>query len=175
MRTRVMLSFLILMAMGAAAVDAPLVAQEKKDYLSDVEADKIRDAQTPSLRVKLFISFADDRLKKFQYEIGKTTAESRHSDTLNGLLNAYSGCVDDAADTINLATEKQQDVHDAVKEMQTKGKEFLETLEKISKDGRDLDLYKDTLDDAIEGTRDALKDADKAAKQSSPPPVRRKP
>lgn len=175
MRTRVTLRFLLLIAMGAAAGDARLIAQDKKDYLSDVEADKIRDAQTPSLRIKLFISFAEDRLKKFQYELGKTTAESRRSDTLNGLLNAYSGCVDDAADVINLGTEKQQDVRDAVKEMQTKGKEFLERLEKISKDGRDLDLYRDTLDDAIEGTRDALKDADKAAKQSSPPPVRRKP
>jgi hypothetical protein len=35
-------------------------------------------------------------------------------------------------------------------------------------------MYKDTLEDAIEGTKDALADADKASKDMLPPPVRRK-
>ncbi len=39
-------------------------AQTQKDYLSSVEADKIRDAETTNDRIKLFLSFADDRLKK---------------------------------------------------------------------------------------------------------------
>ena len=175
MRTRARALFLpvVLMAMMAGATSAR--SQEKKDYLSEAEADKIRDAETPAQRIKLFISFAADRLKKFQYELGRATAEQHRSETLNGLLNAYSGCVDDAADLVSLATEKQADIRDAVKEMQTKGKEFLETLEKISKDRPELDVYKETLEDAIEGTRDALKDAEKAAKEAAPPPVRRKP
>ncbi len=172
-RARALFLPLFLMALMAGATSAP--SQEKKDYLSEAEADKIRDAETPSQRIKLFISFAADRLKKFQYELGRTTPEQHRSETLNGLLNAYSGCVDDAADLVNLAAEKQADIRDAVKEMQTRDKEFLETLEKISKDGPELDVYKETLDDAIEGTRDALKDAEKAAKEAASPPVRRKP
>jgi hypothetical protein len=35
-------------------------------------------------------------------------------------------------------------------------------------------VYRENLDDAIEGTQDALKDAEKAKKNVAPPPVRRK-
>ncbi len=58
--------------------------------------------------------------------------------------------------------------------MQAKAKEFLTYLEELAKNGPELNSYKITLDDAIEATRDALKDADKAAKEIAPPPVRRK-
>jgi hypothetical protein len=47
-------------------------------------------------------------------------------------------------------------------------------LNKILAAGTEMDIYKDNLDDAIEGTRDALKDAEKAKKSVAPPPVRRK-
>jgi len=61
-----------------------------------------------------------------------------------------------------------------LKLMETKEKEFLETLQKYDKDGPELDAYRDTLEDAIDGTKDALSDADEALKQMLPPPVRRK-
>lgn len=149
--------------------------QGKKEYLSEAEADKIRDAETISDRIKLFVSFADDRLKKFQYEVERTTPERHRGDTLNGLLNAYIGCLDDAADLITLAKERQQDIRPGLKEMQSKGKQFLEILDKYEKDGRELETYKENLEDAIEGTKDAVADAEKAQKELSPPPIRRKP
>ena len=94
----------------------------QKDYLTSVEADKIRDAENnTNERIRLFLSFADDRLKKFQYEL-EHPSTNRHTDMLNSLLNAYVGCVDDA----------------------------------------------------IEGTRDAMNDAEKAKKKVAPPPIRRK-
>jgi len=40
--------------------------------------------------------------------------------------------------------------------MAGKTKEFLQILEKLSADGVEVDTYKDNLDDAIEGTRDAM-------------------
>jgi hypothetical protein len=173
---------LFLLALGAmlasaATVVAPRAAaqQEKKDYLTDSEADKIRDAMLPPDRIKLFISFADDRLKKFQYELARTTPEGRRSEILNSLLNAYAGCMDDAADQIALAREKQIDIRGPLKTMQSKGKEFLETLQRLDKGGPEYDIYKETLQDAIEGTKDALADADAAAKELTPAPVRRKP
>ncbi len=150
--------------------------RQKKDYLSDLEADKIRDAESPSERIKLFVSFAADRLKKFQYELSRTAPELNRAEMLNSLMNAYAGCIDDAADLVDLNVEKQTDIRDALKDFQTKGKEFLATLEKLSKDGPQLDTYKETLQDAIEGTRDALKDVDEASKKLAPPPSsRRKP
>ena len=148
-------------------------AQQQKDYLSAVEADKIRDAETVNERIKLFLNFADDRLKKFQYEL-EHPSSNRHGDMLNSLLNAYVGCVDDAADLIQLGLEKQDNIRQGIDLMTSRTKEFLVVLEKLSTDGPERDLYKDNLDDAIEGTRDAMNDAEKAKKKVAPPPIRRK-
>ena len=160
--------FIILLCMASA--NAQTV---KKDYLSDYEADKIRDAETPNERIKLFVQFADERLKKFQYELDHPSA-SRHSEMLNYLMNSYIGCVDDASDLIQEGIEKQQNVRAGVDLMANKAKEFLETLKKISADAKEIDIYKLNLDDAIEGTQDAINDAEKAKKSVAPPPTRRK-
>lgn len=149
-------------------------ALQKKEYLTESEADKIRDAETPSERIRLFIAFADDRLKKFQYELTRKVAERRRSEILNGLLNGYVGCVDDAADQIAVAREKQADIRAALKLMKSKSLEFLDLLDKIDRRGPEFEMYKDTLEDAVEGTKDALSDIEKAEKEMAPPPVRRK-
>ena len=145
----------------------------QKDYLTNLEADKIRDAETVNDRIKLFLSFAEDRLKKFQYEL-EHPSSNRHSDMLNSLLNAYVGCVDDAADLIQLGIEKQDNIRVGVDLMASRTKEFLVILEKLAAGGAEIEIYKENLDDAIEGTRDAMADAEKAKKKVAPPPVRRK-
>jgi hypothetical protein len=66
----------LLMASSGAARDRSS-QDPQKDYLSETEADKIRDAVTPPERIKLYISFADDRLKKFQYELTRTVRTAR--------------------------------------------------------------------------------------------------
>jgi len=148
--------------------------QQQKDYLSSVEADKIRDAENNNNeRIRLFLSFAEDRLKKFQYEL-EHPSTNRHADMLNSLLNAYVGCVDDAADLIQLGIEKQDNIRKGVELMSVRTKEFLVILEKLSAEGAEREIYRDNLDDAIEGTRDAMNDAEKAKKKVAPPPVRRK-
>jgi hypothetical protein len=146
---------------------------EQKDYLSPMESDKIRDAETTNDRLKLFVTFADDRLKKFQYELQHPSA-NRHGEMLNGLMNGYVGCLDDAADLMQLGIEKQENIRSGIDLINTKAKEFLEALNKIAADKVDIDIYKDNLDDAIEGTKDAITDSDKAKKSVAPPPVRRK-
>lgn len=153
----------------------PAIAQRQRpDYLSDAEADQIRYADTPAQRIKLYVSFADDRLKKFDYELNRKVPEARRSEILNSLLNGYSGCVDDGSDQIDLAKEKQADIHDALKLMETKYKAFLDQLEMYNKGGPEIDTYRDTLEDAIDGTKDALSDVQDAEKHMLPAPVRRK-
>lgn len=166
-------STIFTMAMSARPISARTPTPQKKEYLSDEEADKIRNADSPNMRVKLYLTYAADRLKKFQYELDRTMPQSRRGETLNGLLNAYSGCIDDGADVISLAVEKQQDIRAGIKEMQSKGKEYLATLEKIQQKGTDLESYKETLEDAMDGTKDAISDAAKSEKEMAPPPVRR--
>ncbi|GAC1618320.1 MAG: hypothetical protein NVS9B13_06090 [Candidatus Acidiferrum sp.] len=158
---------------GLGTIGPSGVAAQQKDYLSTLEADKIRDAETTNERVKLFLSFADDRLKKFQYELAHPSA-SAHFEILNSLMNAYVGCVDDAADLIQLAIQKQENVRQGIDLIASRTKDFLAVLQKYSTEGPELELYKETLDDAMEGTKDAMSDAESAKKKVAPPPVRRK-
>ena len=163
-----------LATIAAAAWPLRTSAQRpEKDYLSDVEADKIRDAETTNDRIKLFLTFAEDRLKKFQYEL-EHPSPNKHHEMLNYLMNSYGGCVDDAADLIQLGLEKQDNIRQGVDLMATKTKEFLVILQKYQAEGPEKEIYKDNLDDAIEGTQDAMNDAEKAKKKAAPPPVRRK-
>ena len=161
---------IFVIATGFLAI--PLRAAQK-DYLSSLESDKIRDAEGTNERIKLFLTFADDRLKKFQYEL-QHPSSNKHPEMLNALMNAYVGCVDDAADLVQLGIQKQENIRAGIDLMAGKTKEFLQALEKLSADGIEVDIYKDNLDDAIEGTRDAMNDAEKAKKAVAPPPMRRK-
>jgi len=165
---------ILLVVSFAGVLGASVPAQvPEKDYLTNIEADKIRDAETPNERIKLFIMFADDRIRKFQYEL-EHPSQNNHGQQLNYLMNSYIGCVDDAADLVQLGIEKQQNVRAGVDLMAEKAKEYLEILNKIKTNGKEIDVYKENLDDAIEGTQDALNDAEKAKKSVAPPPVRRK-
>jgi hypothetical protein len=145
----------------------------EKDYLSSVEAGKIRDAESTNDRVKLFVTFAEDRLTKFKYEL-EHPSPTRHADMLNYLMNSYIGCIDDAADLIQLGLEKQENIRQSVDLMAAKSPDFLATLKKYQTNGPELEIYKDNLDDAVEGTEDALREAEAAKKKAAPPPVRRK-
>lgn len=157
------------------AVRASAAPQGRRDYLTSDEADKIRDIQDPGARIKLYLSFAEDRLKKFDYEQARTTPETDRGAILNGLLNGYDGCVQDAAGEIDEAKDKQMNIHPQLKLLESKAKEFLAELQKIDKaKGPNYDDYNDTLQDAIDDTKDALSDTQSALKEMLPAPVRRK-
>jgi hypothetical protein len=172
--THFLLPALFLLGLFAGSARPAAAQRPQKDYLSSIEADKIRDAETPNDRIKLFLTFADDRLKKFQYEV-EHPSQTKHTEMLNYLINSYSGCIDDAADLIQLGLEKQDNIREGIDLMSTKTREFLPILQKYATDGgADLQIYKDNLDDAIEGTQDAMNESEKAKKKAAPPPVRRK-
>jgi hypothetical protein len=164
-----------ILLLTSALIASPAVRAQRpeKDYLSDLEADKIRDAETPNERVKLFITFAEDRLKKFQYEL-EHPSSNKHVEILNYLMNSYGGCIDDAADLIQVSLSKQDNIRAGIDLMADKAKEFLPILQKYQKEGPELEIYKDNLEDAIEGTQDALNEAEQSKKKAAPPPVRRK-
>ncbi|MGB6075778.1 MAG: hypothetical protein WBG29_09095 [Candidatus Acidiferrales bacterium] len=151
-------------------------AQEQPDFLSPGEADKIREAQDPNDRIKLVLDFADDRLKKVEYELKLTTPQVHKPELLNGLLNGYSGCIDEAADRLQEAQQKGVPIRRVIKDMEKRAKANLETLKTIENvNGPDLPSYKQSLDDAIAGTQDALDEAVKASKEYGSAPIRRKP
>jgi hypothetical protein len=162
--------------LNAVPASIAIAAPQKKEYLSEAEADKIREAGATGPRIVLFAAFASDRVKKLQYEFAHFDAtDQKRTDRLNGLLNGYTGCIDDAADLIEIGIEKQQDIRAGVKAMQAGIKEFLPYLQGLAMNGPERETYKENLEDAIEATQDAAKDLDKASKEMSAPPERRKP
>lgn len=170
------LTFFAAGALGAIlSLSVASFAQQniKKDYLSDAEADKIRDAGNSNGRMVLFASFADDRINKLKYVLAHPNGDRRRADQINALINGYSGCIDDAADLIEVAKERQQDIRAGLKALTSKAKEALPYLLDLQKNGPELETYKSTLDDAIEATQDALTDAQKGEKGISAP-IRRK-
>ena len=157
------------------ATVVPAAAQKsKKDYLSPLEADQIRDAETVSERVKLFLGFAADRLKKIDYELQQKEKDRRWFDRVWGLVNAYTGCVDDAADILEAGLEKQENLRPGMKELQKRTAEFLPKVREL-RNNPDLAKLKSDLDDAIEATKAATETAQKVSKELSSAPERRRP
>lgn len=174
-RNKMILPLLLTGIIFAGVLAKPARAQ-KKDYLSDAEAEKIRDAGATGPRIKLFASFAEDRINKLKYVFAHMDPKDpQRAEELNRLLNGYIGCVDDAADLVDIGIEKQENIKDGLKDFASKLKEFLPYLQQLEAKGPDLETYKDDLDDAVDATRDATKDVQSAMTQMAPPPVRRRP
>jgi hypothetical protein len=166
---------LCIACLGIASLGfSPALAQKNKDYISSTESDKIREAVDPNERIRLFLSFASDRLKQFQYEIDHPGNTARRAERLNGLLISYSGCIDEAVDRMELSVEKQEDVREGIKAVQTQAPEFLAHLKDLSAKGPERNSYKENLEDAVASTEDAIRSAaDSAKDNASAPPVRR--
>ena len=160
----------------AKPLRAAAPAPQKKEYLSEAEADKIREAGAPGPRIALYAGFASDRIKKLKYEFAHIDpSDQKRAERLNALINSYAGCIDDAADSIEVGIERQEDIRDGVKALRGVLKEFLPYLQDLAMNGPDRDTYKENLEDAIEATQDASAEVEKATKETSAPPVRRKP
>jgi len=161
------------MTMLATVAVAPLHAQ-KKDFLTQLEGDKIRDAEEPRERIRLFVLFAEDRLKKFQYELAKGASDKRRGERMAVLLDAFSACMDDASELMELGRTKQQDILKGVQFLQLKAKEFQPELEKQIAAAPATAEYKENLDFALLAVKESLEQAEKATKEIAPGPVRRK-
>ena len=171
--TVLLLASVLISLPAASAAPGP---QQKKEYLSETEADKIRDAGETGPRIALYAGFASDRIKKLQYEFDHIDpADEKRAERVNSLINGYTGCIDDAADLIEIGIEKQEDIRAGVKALGGKIKESLPYLKELAANGPERESYKDNLDDAIEATQDAAKDVERASKESGTAPVRRKP
>jgi len=165
---------LVLAAVAACVTDA--AAQSQRDYISSTEADKVREAIDPNERIRLFLTFASDRLKQMQYELDHPANTVRRAERLNALLNAFAGCLDEAVDRMELGVEKQEDVREGIKAVQTRAPEFLAYLKNLAVASPERNTFKENLADAIASTEDAVRSAaDSSRENAPPPPVRRRP
>lgn len=154
----------------------PLLAfAQDKDHLTAVEADKIREAEYPAYKIKLFSDFAADRLAKFKYELSRGRPDRQRNIRLRSLLDGYMGCLEDATDLVQIGRMRQQDILKGVAELEKRATEMLAELETIEKSTPPDAAYKDDLHEAVLTTRETLAEVARAKQEIAPPPVRRKP
>lgn len=126
-----------------------------KDFLTEDEIEKVREAQLPNDRLKLYIVFARQRMDQLQRLLAKDkkgrSAEARE------LLENYASIID-AIDTVSDdALQRGVDITEGTVAVKTAEKRFAGQLQQIrDRNLPDVDLYSIALTEAIEGTNDSL-------------------
>jgi len=132
---------------------APLAAQ--RDFLTADEVEKVRDAQEPNLRLKLYSQFAQERIDLIKHLFDKDKAG--RSALIHDTLDEYCKILD-AIDTVaDDALTRRLDVKAGLDAVASQEKQMLPYLQKVA-DGhpRDLERYDFLLKQAIDATTDSL-------------------
>lgn len=143
--------FLVCVLMSAAAF--PALAQ--REFLTNDEIEKIREAQEPNMRLKMYVLFARQRVDQLQQQIAKD--KKGRSLMVRQLLEDYTQIID-AIDTVSDdALKRKLDIAEGIAAVAAAEKNFLGMLQRIE-DGQphDLDMYDVALKDAIGNTSDSL-------------------
>jgi len=135
------------------AAAAPSWAQ--REFLTNDEIEKIREAQEPNMRLKLYILFARQRMDQLQQQIAKD--KKGRSLIVRDLLNDYAQIID-AIDTVSDdALKRKVDISAAVQAVAAAEQTFLAQLQKIQdSQPHDLDMYDIDLKQAIGDTSDSI-------------------
>jgi hypothetical protein len=132
---------------------APLAAQ--RDFLTADEVEKVRDAQEPNLRLKLYSQFAQERIDLIKHLFEKDKAG--RSALIHDTLDEYCKILD-AIDTVaDDALTRKLDVKAGLDAVASQEKQMLPYLQKVA-DGhpRDMERYDFLLKQAIDATTDSL-------------------
>jgi hypothetical protein len=135
---------------------APLAAQ--RDFLTADEVEKVRDAQEPNLRLKLYSQFAQERIDLVKHLLDKDKAG--RSALIHDVLDEYCKILD-AIDTVaDDALTRKLDVKAGLDAVASQEKQMLPYLQKVADNHpRDMERYDFLLKQAIDATTDSLEAA----------------
>jgi hypothetical protein len=132
---------------------APLAAQ--RDFLTQAEIERVRDAQEPNERLRLYVSFARERVGLVKDLLSRDKAG--RSLSIHDALDAYSSILDAIDDTVDAALVRKQDIKVGVSAVVSAEQQLLPVLRTFkASQPKDLGRYAFVLDQAIETTSDSL-------------------
>lgn len=142
-----------------ALVPMHALAQDH-DYLTSDEADKLRDAQDPSERIKVFVAFQQDRLGRI---VAASDANGDTRDDIDDLLNQYISIDNELKDWIQYQFDHEGDMRKGLRVLLDEGPKQLEMLRHIeSSPNTGAKDYSTSLRDAVADMNDTLDGATQA-------------
>jgi hypothetical protein len=130
-------------------------APQQPDFLTASEVDQVREAQEPNARLSVYLQFAKARaamIEQFvaQEKPGRGTLIKTALDEYVSIIEAIDTVTDDAL-------LRKKEVDKGMAEVAAAEKQMLATLEKVAA-GKpaDLTIYRFSLEQAIDSTRDSM-------------------
>ncbi|HEV2245389.1 MAG TPA: hypothetical protein VGW37_01940 [Terriglobia bacterium] len=156
---RYSLHLLFALAMLLALVPLRVLAQDH-DSLTPVEADKLRDAQDPSERITVYVSFQQDRLGRMA---AASDSNGDHKDSVDDLLDQYISIDNELKDWIQYQFDHEGDMRKGLRVLLDEGPKQLEMLRHIEgSPNPGAKDYADSLREAISDMTDTLDGATQA-------------
>ena len=143
----------IIPAIPSPAAAAPPFAQ--RDFLTTDEIEKVREAQEPNLRLKLYIVFARQRMDQFQQLLKKD--KKGRSLEARELLEDYASIIDAIDNVEDDALKRHVDLKEGLEAVAAAEKRFLSQLEKIEETPpADIQNYDVAFKEAKAATSDSM-------------------
>jgi hypothetical protein len=137
---------------------------ETGDFLTEEEADQLRDAQDPSQRIQKYLAFSQIRLERFDdYRTRPPNPDYDVPGYLETQLDQYIRITDALKDWIEVQFDRHNDMRAGLKKVLEMGPHQLEQLRHIEQSSDPYTAgYRKSLSDAIDDFTDALDGATKA-------------
>lgn len=126
----------------------------QRDFLTADEVDQVRLAQEPSERLKLYLTFAKQRISQIT-QAAKQEKAGR-SKLIHDLLEDYTNIIESIDTVSNDALRRKVNITEGVRAVAEANREMLKDLEQVrDSEPKDISRYQFALDQAIDATRDS--------------------